>query len=118
LYTHQFQQLERRDPAELAGNNEDTDDLEEDEEEDSVDDENHISLDEDDVEDDDDARVQELRGKIEDTLKVNGIEATTGNLDEDSDEELMDDGQMMAIDEQLSQVFRSRVNEKKSYKGC
>jgi DNA polymerase phi len=29
----------------------------------------------------------------------------------------MDDDQMMAIDEQLAQVFRLRVNEKKTSKG-
>jgi DNA polymerase phi len=58
----------------------------------------------------------ELRNKIEEALRVNGIEAATGDSDEE-EEELMDDEQMMAIDEQLAEVFRSRVNEKKSGKG-
>lgn len=59
----------------------------------------------------------ELRKKIEEALRVNGIEPATDGTDEDSDEELMDDDQMMAIDEQLADVFRSRANEKKSGKG-
>jgi DNA polymerase phi len=90
----------------------------EDYEEESVDDEEQTSSsDESDLEDGDDERVQEFRRKIEETLRVNGVEAATGNSDEESDEDLMDDDQMMAIDEQLAQVFRLRVNEKKSSKG-
>jgi DNA polymerase phi len=54
----------------------------------------------------------ELRNKIEEALRVNGIEPATGETDSE-DEELMDDDQMMAVDEQLAQVFRSRTNEKK-----
>ena len=40
-----------------------------------------------------------------------------GEDDDESEEELMDDDQMMAIDEQLAEVFRSRVNGKKTSKG-
>ena len=58
----------------------------------------------------------ELRNKIEEALRVNGIQAATGETDSE-DEELMDDDQMMAVDEQLAQVFRSRTNEKKVGKG-
>ena len=54
----------------------------------------------------------ELRRKIEEALRVNGIEPATGETDSE-EEELMDDDQMMAIDEQLAQAFRSRANEKK-----
>ena len=54
----------------------------------------------------------ELRRKIEEALRVNGIEPATGET-ESEEEELMDDDQMMAIDEQLAQVFRARANEKK-----
>lgn len=73
--------------------------------------------DEDDDESGDDEDFQELRRKIEEALKVNGIEAATGDSDEGSDEDLMDDDQMMAIDEQLVKVFQSRANEKRSSKG-
>ena len=66
--------------------------------------------------DSDDAEVDlELRNKIEEALRVNGIEPATGETDSE-DEELMDDDQMMAIDEQLAQVFRSRTNERKGVK--
>jgi len=61
------------------------------------------------VEEDDDP---ELRRKIEEALRVNGIEPATGET-ESEEEELMDDDQMIAIDEQLAQVFRARANEKK-----
>lgn len=54
----------------------------------------------------------ELRNKIEEALCVNGIEFATGETD--SEEELMDDEQMMAIDEQLAEVFRSQANEKQN----
>jgi len=53
----------------------------------------------------------ELRNKIEEALRVNGIEPATGETD--SEEEFLDDEQMMAIDEQLAGVFRSQTNEKK-----
>lgn len=54
----------------------------------------------------------ELRSKIEEALHVNGVESAT-----DSEEELMDDEQMMAIDERLAEVFRSRANEKRKANG-
>ena len=53
-----------------------------------------------------------LRNKIEQALRVNGIEPATG--DSESEEDLMDDEQMMAIDGQLAEVFRSHIGEKKS----
>jgi len=112
IISYLLQQLERRDPAELTANDdEDMDDLEDDE------DEEQASSNEEDVEDDDDKGVQELQRKIEEALRVNGIEAASENSDDESDEDLMDDDQMMAIDEQLAQVFRLRVNEKKTSKG-
>ncbi|KAF9533445.1 DNA polymerase phi-domain-containing protein [Crepidotus variabilis] len=55
----------------------------------------------------------ELRNKIEEALRINGVEPATGETDSE-EEVLMDDDQMMAIDEQLAQVFRSRANEKRS----
>lgn len=53
----------------------------------------------------------ELRRKIAEALRVNGIDARES--DDDSEEELMDDEQMLAVDEQLAQVFRLRESEKK-----
>jgi DNA polymerase phi len=79
-------------------------------------DENEASLDDDSDDDSGGTEVDlELRNKIEEALRVNGIEPATGETDSE-DEELMDDDQMMAIDEQLAQVFRSRTNEKKGGK--
>jgi DNA polymerase phi len=57
----------------------------------------------------------ELRNRLVEVLQGSGIDATSDNSDDE--EELMNDEQMMAIDEQLAQVFRSRANEKKSGKG-
>lgn len=57
----------------------------------------------------------ELRSKIEEALRVNGVEPATGETDSE-EEVVMDDQQMMAIDEQLAEVFRSRANEKKTGK--
>lgn len=88
------------------------------EEEDSDEsDEDEESQDDDSDVDSDGAEVDlELRNKIEEALRVNGIEPATGETDSE-DEELMDDDQMIAIDEQLAQVFRSRANQKKGGKG-
>ena len=65
----------------------------------------------------DDEEDPELRRKIEEALRVNGIQAATGESDSESEEDLMDDEQMMAIDEQLAAVFRARASEKKLGKG-
>jgi len=82
----------------------------------SDDEEDETSQDDNSGDDSDGADVDlELRNKIEEALRVNGIEPATGETDSE-DEELMDDDQMMAIDEQLAQVFRSRTNEKKGGK--
>ena len=63
--------------------------------------------------DEDGEDVQELRRKVEEALKVDAA----GDSDENLDEELMDDEQMMAIDEQLADIFRARANENKISKG-
>lgn len=89
------------------------DEEEEDSDESTNGDEGEVSQDDDSDNDGDDL---ELRNKIEEALRVNGIQPATGETDSE-DEELMDDDQMMAIDEQLAQVFRSRTNEKKGGKG-
>lgn len=92
-------------------------DEEEDSDESASDDEDEESQDDDSGVDSDGAEVDlDLRNKIEEALRVNGIEPATGETDSE-DEELMDDDQMMVIDEQLAQVFRSRTNEKKGGKG-
>lgn len=116
-------QLERRDPSQLAeDDDEDMEDHEivnegeEDNDESASDDEDEASPDDDSGDDSDGNEVDlELRNKIEEALRINGIEPATGETDSE-DEELMDDDQMMAIDEQLAQVFRSRTNEKKGGK--
>ena len=96
--------------------NEIVDEEEQDNDESVSDDEDEESQDDDSGVDSDDVEVDlELRNKIEEALRVNGIEPATGETDSE-DEELMDDNQMMAIDEHLAQVFRSRTNEKKGGK--
>ena len=120
------QQLERRDPAELlkdADEDEEMEDIDEDEPDsnsngfkDSEEESDEHDAGEDSGEDSNDEEEDvELRRKIEEALRVNGVEAATGDSDEE--EELMDDDQMMAIDEQLAAVFKTRTNEKKSGKG-
>jgi len=119
-----FQQLERRDPSQLLEDEDDEDEDMEDnddgdgDEEDSAEsksDESSESSEGGDSDGDinDEEADLELRNKIEEALRVNGIEPATGDTDSE-EEELMDDDQMMAFDEQLAQVFRSRANEKKS----
>ncbi|KAJ7489850.1 DNA polymerase phi-domain-containing protein [Mycena galericulata] len=100
-------QLERRDPSELARDRE-SEDGDTTDEEVSSDSESDGSEDE----STDDGEVDlELRRKIEEALRVDGV--AVGDSDDDSEEELMDDEQMLAVDEQLAQVFRLRESEKK-----
>ncbi|KAG6919948.1 hypothetical protein DXG01_013297 [Tephrocybe rancida] len=121
-------QLERCDPTELLEGEDEDEDMDD---VDGIDDENDGAAngvevseegseesdggEEGDEDSNDEEEDVELRRKIEEALRVNGIEAATGESDEE--EELMDDDQMMAIDEQLAAVFRSRANEKKTGKG-
>lgn len=105
---------------EMTGTSDEGVDSHEDENEDS--DEDDESEDEDDESEDgsedeeiDDEEALALRNKIEQALRVNGIEPATGDTDSE-DEELMNDEQMMAIDEELAEVFRSRTNGRKSGK--
>ncbi|KIY51003.1 hypothetical protein FISHEDRAFT_38185 [Fistulina hepatica ATCC 64428] len=105
-------QLERRDP--MGQGDEDAEDATpvEDGDEDADDDIGSES--ESDEEDEENEEASEtLRLKIEEALKVSGIKpATEDDEDEDEDEEFMDDDQMMAIDAQLAQVFKSQTGEK------
>jgi DNA polymerase phi len=99
------------DDSEIVGEEEQDNSESASEDEDEESQEDNLSVDSDGTEVD-----LELRNKIEEALRVNGIEPATGETDSE-DEELMDDDQMMAIDEHLAQVFRSRTNEKKGGKG-
>ena len=114
------QQLERRDPEELLEDEDDMQDGDEDSHEDEDEDDSSSSeVDEveEDEEDLDEEADPELRRKIEEALAVNGIQAATGDSDGESEEELMDDDQMMAIDAQLAAAFKARADEKKLGKG-
>ncbi|KAF8580676.1 hypothetical protein K439DRAFT_1393490 [Ramaria rubella] len=113
-------QLERRDPT-----HEEEEEEEEEEEhmldsenidiqsnEDSSDSESRGEDSEENVEDDPD-----LRRKIEEAIRASGILAATDESDEDtgsdsSNEEVLDDDQMMKLDEHLAEIFRSRAKEK------
>ncbi|KAK0210612.1 DNA polymerase phi-domain-containing protein [Desarmillaria ectypa] len=66
---------------------------------------------EDDAEEDVD---DELRSRILEALKMNGVEPVTG--DTDDDEMLMDDDQMLALDGQLAEVFKTRMQVGKTSK--
>ncbi|KAG1782776.1 DNA polymerase phi-domain-containing protein [Suillus placidus] len=107
-------QLERRNPADLVADEEDETASATSED----DDEDAECSDEDNEPDFDDGNeaALELRMKIEDALKANGAEAAIGDTDEESEEELVDDEQMMAIDEHLAEVFRSRSGDSKQSK--
>src|ERR1700732_861015 len=102
-----FQQLERRNPEELVANDRDLDDLGGEEDQDRGEDEDKDedqapSSDEDDDGDGNNEDAQDLPGKIQEALRVNGLETATGSSDEESEEDLMDDDRMMAIDEQIA----------------
>ncbi|KAI5899852.1 uncharacterized protein SCHCODRAFT_02525003 [Schizophyllum commune H4-8] len=108
-------QLERRDPTAEHDDDEMEVDEEGDEEEDEEEEDEESEAEEDeedsDSEEEDDAEAAELRKKIEDALRVNGIEPA--NEEDDEDDDLMDDDQMMAIDEQLTEVFKASASGKK-----
>ncbi|KIK06531.1 hypothetical protein K443DRAFT_89113 [Laccaria amethystina LaAM-08-1] len=117
-------QLERRDPAMLA---KDQDEEMDNEDEDggasaAVDSDQESSSGESDVDagTGNDSNYEEvdaqIRANVEEALRINGIEPPTGDTDDDDDddEELMDDDQMMAIDEKLAEVFRSTAGGRKT----
>jgi len=64
-----------------------------------------------------DEAADDVRQKIKDALKANGMGIAEDSSEADSDEELMDDEQMMALDDTLANIFRARTNERKSKKG-
>ncbi|KZV92838.1 hypothetical protein EXIGLDRAFT_613837 [Exidia glandulosa HHB12029] len=120
-------QLERRPVGEVVEGEDDDDvemedgddveatasDSEEEEDEEEDDDEEASDSDdpgvEDDEDDDDEVPDAELRSRIEEALRLSGIQAAG---EDDSDEELMDDDQMMQLDAHLADVFRLRKSEK------
>lgn len=90
-----MQQLERRDPEELMADEDEDVDMDDDEEQEDgegEDDESSSSSEgnKDDDEDDegDEEADLELRRKIEEALRVNGISAATGDSDDESEEDL------------------------------
>jgi DNA polymerase phi len=104
------QQLERRDPGDLVADEDDETESAssegDNENVESSDDDNGSEL------DGDDEATLALRKKIEDALKSNGMGGAAGDTDDESEEELADDEQMMAIDEHLAEVFRSGSGNK------
>ncbi|ESK96903.1 dna-directed dna polymerase [Moniliophthora roreri MCA 2997] len=120
-------QLEKRDPnQENDSEVDEEEDVEDDDSEraaeDSVEDDDSSSSDENDSEDDadnnDEEPDEELRKQIMEVLAVNGIQAATSETDDEvSEEEYMDDDQMMAIDVHLAEIFKMRLNEKNKSKG-
>ena len=65
----------------------------------------------------DDEAADKVRKKIEDALKASGVGVGEDNSEDSSDEELMDDDQMMALDDTLAEIFRTRTNKRKSKQG-
>jgi DNA polymerase phi len=59
----------------------------------------------------------ELRDQIKKALQDDAIEALSGKSVSDSDEELMDDDQMLAMDEKLVAVFKAKLGEKRAGQG-
>ncbi|KAK0503113.1 DNA polymerase phi-domain-containing protein [Armillaria luteobubalina] len=110
-------QLETRDLS--AGDSEDgsgdedmsEDEGDEDQSESASEQESDDEASDDDAEEDVD---DELRNKILEALKMNGVEPVTG--DTDNDEITMDDDQMLALDGQLAEVFKTRMQVGKTSK--
>lgn len=66
--------------------------------------------------DDDDASVdEELRQKVEETMRQQGVLA--GDDDDEENEELLDDDAMADFDDKLAEVFKQKHLEKKEKKG-
>ncbi|KAG2175098.1 hypothetical protein INT44_007576, partial [Umbelopsis vinacea] len=87
------------------------------EDESADDDEEDVDEDDDDVEideDDDEDVDEELRNKIQEAMKSQGILA--GSDDEDEDMPDLDDDQMEAFDEKLAEIFRQKKVEKNDRK--
>lgn len=119
--------MERRDPSELVEEEEDEEmhssNGEDDEgDEENVDEGGSSSSEEaesgESDSDEGDEVADEVRKKIQDALKANGVDVGEDDSEEDSDkEELMDDEQMMALDDTLANIFRTRTHDRKSKKG-
>ncbi|CAO3670180.1 unnamed protein product [Umbelopsis ramanniana] len=93
-----------------SANEEDESGDDDDEEEEEDDDDDDVEIDEDDDEDVD----EELRNKIQEAMKSQGILA--GSDDEDEDMDDLDDDQMEAFDEKLAEIFRQKKVEKNDRK--
>ncbi|KAI0263807.1 DNA polymerase phi-domain-containing protein [Gloeopeniophorella convolvens] len=116
-------QLERRDPSELVADSDEEMDVDEDEdaeggsEDDDADSSSSGDIDDSESEEGNEEENEELRKKITEALRANGIEAATGLSDDESEEDL-DDDQMMAMDEQLAQIFKDRARGKGKEEGA
>jgi DNA polymerase phi len=101
-----MQQLERRNPAELA---EDEAELEPSSESGPSDGDSGDEGSDDSTGDNEDPDP-EIRKELEEIVQYNGADATGDDTNDESEEEkLMDDDQMMAMDERLAAVFRERA---------
>ncbi|EJF62593.1 hypothetical protein DICSQDRAFT_135562 [Dichomitus squalens LYAD-421 SS1] len=112
-------QLERRDPDQLMADEDANMDDEEDDDDDEEAGSSSSSSPEEEEEDEenvDEEADMELRRKIEEALRVNGISAASEDSESESEEELMDDDQMLAIDEQIAAAFKARAAEKRQGK--
>ena len=85
--------------------------MDESDDDDMEDDDNSAESDSDSEESTSEDADMELRNKIEEALRSSGVQPATE--DDSESEELLDDEQMMAIDEQLADVFKSRVDGKR-----
>jgi len=82
-------------------------------------DDDESSVDMDDGEDtDDEDEDSEFRKKVEEALRAHGVEAGVSESEDNSGEVLLDDDQMMVIDEQLAEIFKSRANKKIGNGSC
>ncbi|EJD46060.1 hypothetical protein AURDEDRAFT_63592 [Auricularia subglabra TFB-10046 SS5] len=99
---------EEEDASQAASSSDEDEDAEVDDEDEDSDDDDDDSIDDDDDDDEEEEADPELRSRIEEALRLSGVEPAG----EDSDEELMDDDQMMQLDEHLADIFRLRKSEK------
>ncbi|CAO3635815.1 unnamed protein product [Cunninghamella echinulata] len=94
-------------------------DEDEDEDEDDEDDDDDVEMIDVDMDEDDEEVDEELRLKVEEALRSQGILADEDDEDNDIDseeEELLDDDAMEAFDEKLAEIFKIKKSEKSQKK--
>lgn len=117
--------MERRDPAQSEDDEEEEGEGKDDEEQaenaTGVEDNNSPNSSGNDSEDSEDVGEDpELRQKIDEALRSVGIKAATEDTEDEAsgsdaastDEDVMDDDQMMQLDSHLAEIFRSRTKAK------